>query len=89
MKEIKTVAKDVPYIDNILCNKCGKKVWDSATSIEDRVEGRTKEYFEAHQEWGYFSTRDGEAHCFELCQECYEHLINSFKIPVHITNHML
>jgi hypothetical protein len=86
MKEIKTIAKDIPYIDKILCNKCGKEVWDSTTSLEDKIEGRTEEYFEGNHHWGYFSKRDGELHQFDLCQECYGELIDSFKIPVHKTN---
>lgn len=34
------------------------------------------------KQWGYFSGKDGETHRFELCEECYDRLTASFRIPV-------
>ena len=42
--------------------------------------------FSADYEWGYFSEKDGERHSFDLCEECYDRLIASFKLPADIEN---
>ena len=31
--------------------------------------------------WGYFSGKDGEIHSFDLCESCYDLLVQEFKIP--------
>lgn len=60
---------------NAQCNVCRK---------EFRLEqGIIKEgCFQADYTWGYFSSRDGMQHQFDLCEECYERFIKSFSIPV-------
>lgn len=65
--------------NDIRCNVCGKKI-----KIEN---GLLKEdVFEASKEWGYFSKKDLEVHKFNICEECYEELISTFKIPVKVIN---
>ena len=32
-----------------------------------------------------FSDKDGESHCFELCEKCYDMIVADFMIPVEIT----
>ena len=32
--------------------------------------------------WGYFSSRDGMRHQFDLCEKCYDKLVKEFTIPV-------
>ena len=61
------------------CNVCGKTL---------RVEnGLLKEdVFAAVKEWGYFSKRDLEVHQFNVCETCYEKMIDSFIIPVNRTD---
>ena len=34
--------------------------------------------------WGYFSEKDGEVHSFDLCEKCYDRLVNQFEIPVTV-----
>ena len=61
----------------ISCNKCGKTM--------KYVEGVLKEdFFEATKEWGYFSTKDLEMHKFNLCEKCYDKLVEEFVIPISI-----
>lgn len=62
-------------LNTIICNKCKKEIkvingipQEDVLSIEKR--------------WGYFSDKDNEVHRFELCEKCYDELINSFEIPV-------
>jgi len=59
----------------VVCNKCGKTL---------RVEkGYLKEYcFGADTTFGYFSRKDGTAHHFDLCEDCYDSVISQFAVPV-------
>lgn len=62
-------------VDEIICNQCGKRI--------KVVNGIIKEgCFEGNISWGYFSNQDGKHDSFELCEECYQKMIDTFKIPV-------
>ena len=59
----------------VVCNKCGRKL-----KVEN---GFLREYcFTADTIFGYFSHRDGVAHHFDLCENCYDQLISQFQVPV-------
>ena len=46
--------------------------------------------FSVDYAFGYFSTKDGTRHKFDLCEECYDKLISQFQIAVEVTtNHEL
>ena len=38
--------------------------------------------FEGNQQFGYFSNKDGIRHSFDLCEECYDKLIEGFTVEV-------
>lgn len=61
--------------NRIFCNQCGKEL-----KLEEEIvrEG----YFSADVTFGYFSNKDGLRHRWDLCEECYDALIRSFRIPV-------
>ena len=63
------------YLEQVCCNKCGRSL---------RVEnGILKEgCFHGEQSFGYFSKRDGMKHNFDLCESCYEEMIEEFALPV-------
>lgn len=61
----------------INCNMCGKSI-NSHNGIF------TEDVFEGYKEWGYFSSKDLEIHKFNLCEDCYERLVQAFKIPVQV-----
>ena len=62
----------------IRCNMCAKQIKAvSGTYQEDFIEG--------YKEWGYFSNKDLEIHKFNICEDCYGELIQSFQIPVEIS----
>ncbi len=61
----------------LLCNCCGKPLKEENGILKEDA-------FEATKEWGYFSSRDMEVHHFNLCEECYNKLIESFVIPIEI-----
>lgn len=60
---------------SVICNKCKKEL---------RVEnGILKEgCFSGNVQFGYFSSKDGKKHSFDLCEECYDKMIREFAIPV-------
>lgn len=59
----------------VICNGCGKSL-----KVENGVlkEG----CFSGKQNFGYFSSMDGERHQFDLCEDCYRKLIAQFAVPV-------
>lgn len=61
------------------CNACGKKLILENGLLKEDV-------FKAVKEWGYFSKRDLEVHQFNICEECYDKLIESFVIPIKRVN---
>ena len=69
MDEGKNILKQV------VCNQCGK-----ALKVKNGilVEG----FFEGNQHFGYFSNKDGIRHSFDLCEECYDKLIEGFTVEV-------
>ncbi len=61
----------------IFCNVCGKKIVMEQGILKEDV-------FEASKEWGYFSKKDLEVHKFNICEDCYEQMISTFKIPIEV-----
>lgn len=61
----------------VYCNVCGKELKMERGILKEGV-------FVANQEWGYFSDKDTEIHQFDVCEPCYDKLVNSFVIPVTI-----
>jgi hypothetical protein len=66
-----------PVVTDINCNVCGKTI-----CIEHGI--MKEDVFEAAKEWGYFSKYDLEVHRFNICEECYDKLIATFKIPIEV-----
>lgn len=60
---------------DVLCNMCG-------CEIKKDDYGNFFDYAELEKTWGYLSCFDGKNHKFDLCQNCYKKLIDSFSIPV-------
>ena len=67
--------KNKNELSTVICNKCKKEM---------RVEnGILKEQcFCGDIHFGYFSNKDGSKHSFDLCEECYDKMIEEFAIPV-------
>ena len=64
-------------LHGVKCNMCAAK-------IEAQKDILTSGAFVVKYQWNYFSNKDGEIHIFVLCENCYDKLINNFKIPVDI-----
>lgn len=72
LEETKEIQKK---IKKIVCNKCGKEIRTH--------EGEPREdYLRVEKRWGYFSGKDNQEDCFELCEACYDALVSTFVIPI-------
>ncbi len=63
--------------EQVICNGCGKEM-----EVENGIlmEGCF------HSDWmfGYFSKRDREKHTFDLCEECYDKMVETFAVPPEV-----
>ena len=73
----KYIIKETKEVEKVICNKCGKEVISNSGCS-------TQDVLNVDKRWGYFSDKDNEIHSFDLCESCYDELIQSFKIPVEI-----
>lgn len=63
------------HLEEVRCNNCGKML-----EVKD---GFVREgAFHVEYDFGYFSTKDGVRHTWDLCEACYEKMIREFLIPV-------
>lgn len=46
--------------------------------MEEAVE--KADYLKIEKNWGYFSNKDGICQCINICEECYDELVQSFEI---------
>lgn len=69
------IKKDTQKIEEMRCNRCGRKIQLENGIIKEGV-------FSIDYNWGYFSNEDGQCHSFDLCEDCYEKIIEQFSIPV-------
>lgn len=67
--------EDRRTLEKVVCNGCGRELKLENGSLREGV-------FEGNALWGYFSEKDGERHSFDLCEECYDRLVRSFRVPV-------
>lgn len=61
----------------VVCNGCGKKL-----AVQDGIvrEGAIS----VDHAWDYFSEKDGEIHHWDLCEECYDNLVATFRVDVSV-----
>ncbi len=59
-----------------------------ATAVAKKIivsEGVAREgVISVNHSWDFFSEKDGEIHHFDLCEDCYDTMIQEFKIPVEV-----
>lgn len=64
-------------LTKIVCNQCGRMI-----KIEN---GIPKEgVFQVAKAWEYFSEKDGQIDCFDLCESCYDVWTAGFSVPLEI-----
>ena len=62
-------------VETVICNCCGKKLAVREGIVREGV-------LRVDHAWDYFSEKDGEVHHFDICEECYDQLVRTFKIPL-------
>ncbi len=72
------------YKNEKKCNKCGKRL----KTEQQMGNGNDSAMITIEIPWGYFSGKDGELHKIMLCEACYDEWIQSFQIPVEITENV-
>lgn len=70
------MQKNLP--DQVWCNKCGKKL-----SVKD---GFVREgCFHVTYSFEYFSRKDGTKHTWDLCENCYDEMLQGFVLPAEVS----
>ncbi len=63
--------------DKVICNVCGKELKkENDIVVED--------FLHIEKRWGYFSEKDGQTHKLIICENCYDELAKTLKLPVDI-----
>lgn len=63
----------------VCCNKCGRELKVERGIIQEGV-------FPVEIAWGYFSSKDGKRHKFDLCEQCYDEFVNGFVIGIDVSD---
>ena len=64
-------------LEAVICNHCAKKLAVKDGIVREGV-------LMIDHAWDYFSEKDGEVHHLDLCEECYDQLIQGLRLPVDI-----
>lgn len=75
MRQYKIEEKETKEIAKIVCNKCGREIEVSGGVPREDV-------LHVEKRWGYPSDKDNQVDCFDLCEDCYDNLIESFQIKI-------
>lgn len=67
--------KEKEILKKVLCNCCGRELEISGHHVTEGV-------LHVCKDWGFFSTKDLTRHEFDVCEECYDKMIQGFQIPV-------
>ena len=78
MRKMKKILVEQEKVQEVICNRCGRHFPEEKRDVTDL------ETLHVEQCWGYFSEKDGERQSFDLCEECYDEIIKSFRVPVEI-----
>jgi hypothetical protein len=73
------IIRKLEYIDeSVICNKCGKEEVLSGEKFQREVQSNKFQSFDCS--FGYGSNYDMENWEFDLCEDCLEEIVKSFKI---------
>ncbi len=64
-------------LEAVICNHCAKKLAVKDGIVREGV-------LMIDHVWDYFSEKDGEVHHLDLCEECYDQLIQGLRLPVDV-----
>ena len=66
--------------DDIICDSCNKSCWDCDKMNWENAEIKAT--------WGFYSKKDGEQHESDLCEDCYDKMLETFKIKPKIFDYL-
>ncbi len=75
MRQYSTKLEKTEKIEKIICNKCGKEILVRQGVPQEDV-------LEVEKRWGYFSRKDNQVDQFDLCEDCYDEFVRSFRIKI-------
>lgn len=75
MRQFRTELEEKNKVEKIICNKCGKEIWVRGEIPQEDV-------LEVEKRWGYHSRKDNQVDRFDLCEDCYDELVESFQIKI-------
>ena len=75
MRQFRTELEEKNKVEKIICNKCGKEIWVHGGIPQEDV-------LEVEKRWGYHSRKDNQVDRFDLCEDCYDELVESFQIKI-------
>lgn len=75
MRQFRTELEAKNKIEKIICNKCGKEILVRGGIPQEDV-------LEVEKRWGYHSRKDNQVDQFDLCEDCYDELVESFQIKI-------
>ncbi len=79
MRQYETNKKETKEISKIICNKCGREI--------PVIKGVPQEdVLSVEKRWGYFSEKDNQVDRFEICEHCYDELVESFCVKIETEN---
>ena len=61
--------------DRVYCNSCGRMMQKQGNMY-------IEEFVHIKKDWGYFSDKDGITQEADICEECLEKWMRTFRIPV-------
>lgn len=73
MKQYKEITVKKAMLDKVICNCCGKPIYEDQDGVHS-------EYLTIAKRWGYASPYDGEKHLADICPSCYQKWIETFVI---------
>lgn len=79
MRQYRTELKETRDIQTVICNKCGRE-------IPVRGGVPAEDFLAVEKRWGYPSDKDNRVDSFDLCEDCYDELIESFRIQIEKQN---
>lgn len=62
-------------LKSVICNCCGRELDMNGSHVVEGV-------LCIRKDWGFFSKKDLKRHEFDLCENCYDNMIERFQIPV-------
>ena len=75
MRQYRTELEKTEKIEKIICNKYGKEILVRQGVPQEDV-------LEVEKRWGYFSRKDNQVDQFDLCEDCYDEFVRSFRIKI-------